>query len=76
MKRAYGVDVLVCPECAGAMRLIAVIENESVARTILLHLGLPARAPPRGRAWRPDAQEQLALNDPDRYDGIDEPGLN
>jgi len=76
MKRAYGVDVLVCPECAGAMRLIAVIENESVARTILLHLGLPARAPPRGRAWRSDAQEQLALNDPDRYDGIDEPGLN
>ena len=58
------------------MRLIAVIENESVARTILLHLGLPARASPLGRAWRPDAQEQLALNDPYRYDGIDEPRLN
>jgi hypothetical protein len=52
-------------------RLIAVIENEIVARKILLHLGLPARAPPRGRPWRAAGQVQLALDDPDRYDGID-----
>ena len=76
MRRAYAVDVLTCRRCAGPMRLIAVIENEIVARKILLHLGLPARAPPRGRAWRSGAQEQPALDDPERYDGIDEPALN
>jgi hypothetical protein len=48
MKRSYALDVLCCPRCQGPMRLIAVIDNELVARHILLHLGLPARAPPRG----------------------------
>ena len=76
MRRAYAVDVLTCRRCAGPMRLIAVIENEIVARKILLHLGLPARAPPRGRAWRAVDQAQLTLDDTDRYDGIDEPVLN
>ena len=58
------------------MRLVAVIQDERVARRILEHLGLPARAPPRGRPWRAAGQEQLSLEDPDRYDGIDEPVLN
>jgi hypothetical protein len=53
MKRAFQIDVLVCPSCAGPMRLIALIEDERVAQRILAHLGLPARAPPRGRPWRP-----------------------
>jgi Putative transposase len=48
MKRSYALDVLCCPRCQGPMRLIAVIDNELVARRILLHLGLMARAPPRG----------------------------
>lgn len=58
------------------MRLVAVIQDERVARRILEHLGLPARAPPRGRPWRSGVQEQLALDDPARYDGIDEPVVN
>jgi len=53
------------------MRLIAVIENEIVARKILVHRGLPARAPPRGRPWRSGVQAPLSLDDPDRFDGID-----
>ena len=61
MKRAYQLDVLVCPTCAGPMRLVALIEDERVAMRILAHLGLPARAPPRGRPWRP-AQTPLALD--------------
>ena len=63
MKRAYRLDVLVCPRCAGPMRLIALIEDERVATRIPTHIGLPARAPPRGRPWRP-AQAPLALDPP------------
>jgi hypothetical protein len=47
LKRAFAVDVLVCPKCSGPMRLVALIEDERVARKILVYLGLPARAPPR-----------------------------
>ena len=71
MKRAYAVDVLVCPRCAGPMRLLSVIQEESVARRILEHFRLPARAPPRGGPWRAAGQEQLSLDEPDRFDGID-----
>ena len=56
------------------MRLVSVVQDERVARRILEHLGLPARAPPRGRPWR--SGQQLELDDPDRFDGIDEPVLN
>jgi hypothetical protein len=51
------------------MRLIAVIEDERIARRILDHLGLPARAPPRGRPFRP--RKQVELSDRDPFDGID-----
>ena len=55
------------------MELIAAIEDESVATRILTHLGLPARAPPRGRPWR----RQLALGDRNPteadVDGVDVP---
>ncbi len=70
LKRAYAIDVLTCPRCAGPMRLLSVIQDERVARRILEHLGLPARAPPRGHPWRA-GQEQLALDEPDRFDGLD-----
>ena len=76
MKRAYAIDVLICPRCQGPMRLLSVIQDERVARRILEHLSLPARAPPRGRPWRSRVPPQLALDDPDRYDGIDEPLVN
>lgn len=58
------------------MRLVSVILDERIARKILEHIGLAARPPPRGRPWRAVGQAQLALDDPDRYDGIDEPTLN
>ena len=53
------------------MRLVAVIQHERVARRILEPLGLPASAPPRERPWRSGVQVQLAVFDPDRYDGVD-----
>jgi hypothetical protein len=49
LKRVWSIDVFVCPDCAGPMRVVSVIQDENVARRILDHLGSPARAPPRGR---------------------------
>ena len=49
LRRTVQIDVLVCPRCAGPMRLISVIEDPAVIRAILTHLGLlnaPARAGP------------------------------
>jgi hypothetical protein len=74
MKRAYALDVLCCPRCQGPMRLVAVIDNPLVARRILAHLGLPARAPPRQRGSRSGQQRLPGLvADPEHaaFDGID-----
>ena len=49
MQRAFAQDVLVCPRCGGAMRLVALILDHAVAERILRHLGLWQRGPPRGR---------------------------
>jgi len=54
MQRAFGFDVLACPECGGRLKLIAMIEDPVVIAKILNHLGLstelprpiPARPPP------------------------------
>ena len=45
MRRAFEIDVLACPRCGGRMQLIATIEDPSVIRTILAHLGLPSDVP-------------------------------
>jgi hypothetical protein len=41
MRRAFDLDVLRCPLCAGRMQLIATIEDPAVIQRILAHLGLP-----------------------------------
>ena len=51
MKRAWALDVLICPSCNGKMRLVALIQDQVTAHKILAHLGIPSRAPPRGRTW-------------------------
>ena len=35
-----------CPNCGGALKIIAAIEDPPVIVKILSHLGLPSRAPP------------------------------
>jgi len=50
IRKIYEVDPLVCPKCKGAMRIISSIEDTSVIRAILEHLGLwltRARPPPK-----------------------------
>jgi hypothetical protein len=51
MQRAFGIDVLACPRCAGRLRLVATVEDPQAIRAILESLGVaaeaPRRAPPR-----------------------------
>jgi len=54
LKRVFDLDLEHCPQCGGAFRIIAAIEAPEVIVKILTHLGLPARAPPRAPARRPE----------------------
>ena len=53
-KRVFDIDIEHCPNCGGALKIIAAIEDPPVIIKILSHLGLPARAPPRAPARRFD----------------------
>ena len=54
MRRAFDVDVLVCPRCGGRLRLIATVEDPEAIRAILAAVAaapeLAGRAPPFGPA--------------------------
>src|SRR5262249_43044789 len=64
LKRVFEIEILVCKQCGGKMRVIAFLTDPEVTRTILAHLNLaflppqkwPARAPPE-----PDADPDPAL---------------
>ena len=58
MLRVFEKDVLECPRCGGRRRLIAVITESTVIVAFLGSLGLPTRAPPRGRAREEDPGEE------------------
>jgi hypothetical protein len=50
IQKIYEVDPLICPKCQGTMRIISSIEDPSVIRDILNHLGLwlvRSRPPPK-----------------------------
>ncbi len=72
MKRAYALDVLICPKCNGSMAIIGIIGDEEIAIRLLDHLGLSSRAPPRGRPRRP-GQQPLFDEAAPSYDSIDPP---
>src|SRR6202008_884401 len=54
LKRVFDIDIENCPNCGGALKIIAAIEDPPVIVKILSHLGLPTRAPPRAPAQRFD----------------------
>ena len=54
LKRVFDIDIECCPNCGGALKIIAAIEDPPVIVKILSHLGLPTRAPPRSPARRVD----------------------
>jgi hypothetical protein len=72
MRRTWGLSTLDCPRCGDRMELIAAIIDPAVAKKILIHLGVPARAPPRGRPWR----RQLGLPLHPGTSGVAEDGVD
>jgi Putative transposase len=52
MRRVFDLDVLACPRCGGRLRVIAIVQDPAVVRTILTHVGralsteAPGPAPP------------------------------
>src|SRR5215468_4725029 len=54
LKRVFDIDIEHCPNCGGALKIIAAIEDPPVIIKILSHLGLSTRAPPRAPARRVD----------------------
>ena len=56
MHRPFGIDVLVCLECGGRLRLMATLHDPVVIRRILAHLALchsgqsPGPVPPESGA--------------------------
>ncbi len=52
LKRVFGMDIEVCSECGGKLKVISSIEGPEVIKKILTHLGLESGIPepcsPRG----------------------------
>jgi hypothetical protein len=48
MRRVFEIDVLECPQCGAALRILAAIHPPETTTAILECLGLPARPPPLG----------------------------
>jgi uncharacterized protein YbaR (Trm112 family) len=52
MRRVFDLNVLACPRCGGRLRVIAIVQDPAVVRTLLTHLGralsteAPGPAPP------------------------------
>jgi len=61
MKRAFDIDVLVCPRCSGKMKVLATIMKRDAIRAILGSCGFPADSPPRAPAEHP-------MDDTDSWD--------
>jgi len=50
LKRVFDIDIEQCPQCGGALTIIAALLDPTAIANILAHLGLPIRAPPRSPA--------------------------
>ena len=57
IQKIYEVDPLICPKCAGSMKIIAFIEQAEVIKKILQHVGLwETKRNPLSRAGPPPGQ--------------------
>ena len=62
MHRAFALDVLVCPNCGGRMRLVGTLHDPAAIRRILAHLGLSHAGQSSGPA--PPARSAAARSGP------------
>ncbi len=46
LAKTFGVDVSVCPECGGEMRIVAMLHNQREISRYLKHIGLSEHPPP------------------------------
>ena len=58
LRRAFGVDVLTCPRCAGVRRLLAAIQAPDSIERVLSAMGLPSEVPKLAPARAPPGGEQ------------------
>lgn len=58
MWRVFLTDALACSECAGRMRMLAIVTSKAGVNRFLGHAGLPTEAP-RFHPPRPPPQQQL-----------------
>jgi hypothetical protein len=63
IEKIYEVDPLICPKCAGPMRMIAFVEDDEVIRRILGHSGLleTRHKPAQGAMFTPLGRTPPAL---------------
>lgn len=50
LRRVFGTEALVCPDCRGPRRLLAFHTDPPVVRKILAHLGIATEPPALARA--------------------------
>jgi hypothetical protein len=61
LRRVFGIDVLVCPKCAGPRRVLAAIHDPAAIARLLAALGLTAAgADPPGCRAPPAAEGDAA----------------
>ena len=55
MLRTFGIDVLVCPQCAGPRRVLAAIHDPAAIARVLGAMGLPLAVPEQAGCRAPPA---------------------
>jgi hypothetical protein len=70
MRRTFNIDVMMCTDCGGRMKFIALIEDPDVIKKILEHEGLPTETPKPRPARPPPEQQEIdfdGFSDADVY---------
>jgi hypothetical protein len=45
LKKVFQIDITICPKCQGKLRIISVINEKSIIKQILDHMGLGSDPP-------------------------------
>lgn len=50
LRRVFAIEILICPNCGGKMKLLAAVIEGAAIRKILTHLGMPTQEQPLAKA--------------------------